>query len=76
MEVDPATHDAVIAALGKVCAVTHALWRSKGAGAADIPLIVHAALHSASYSAAQRQYSYVALWCYFQHVVHQVNGDR
>lgn len=31
--VDPATHDAVITALGKVCAVTPALLRSKGAEA-------------------------------------------
>lgn len=38
VEVDPATHDAVIAALGKVCAVTHALLRSKGSEATGAPV--------------------------------------
>lgn len=60
VEVDPATHDAVIAALGKVCAVTHALVRSKGWKSRVLQLFfpgrpLHSALPSALHSALQPQ---------------------
>ena len=68
MEVDPATHDAVIAALGKVCAVTHALLPSKNGvetlgasvGCSHDHCILHCIL-------------LVALRCSCQHVVYPVD---
>lgn len=70
MEVDPATHDAVIAALGKVCAVTHPLLRSKGSEAMGAPVLFSPTQHCTLHRTLLYSLILVALCCSYRHVVY------